>query len=286
MILAIASGKGGTGKTTISTALAIVAKQKVNYFDCDVEEPNGMIFLKPISVTSDVSFSKVPQIDTDKCTGCGECESFCQFNAIITLAGRTMVMNEMCHACTGCSYVCPKSAISFVPFRMGEINKGMLRTSSGSEINIVSGVLDIGRTMSPPLIRQVKKDIQDQELNIIDCPPGSSCPMLTAVDGADYVILVTEPTPFGLHDLSIAVDTLRVMHIPFGVIINKSGIGDSCVVDYCQNEGIDILAQIDSMIEVAKQYSEGVNILAQITEVTESLKKILEKITAGYCEGV
>ena len=286
MILAIASGKGGTGKTTISTALALVAKQKINYFDCDVEEPNGMIFIKPQLVTSEESYSKVPQIDPSKCSGCGECESFCQFNAIITLAGRTIAMSEMCHACTGCSYVCPEDAISFIPFRIGEINRGLHISSSQSQIDIVSGVLDIGRTMSPPLIRQVKKYIKDEELNIIDCPPGNSCPMLTAVDGADYVILVTEPTPFGLHDLAIAVDTLRKVNIRFGVIVNKADIGDSGVIDYCLNEGIDILAKIDSNLEVAKQYSEGLNILPVIPEVKVKLEKILEQITTDYSEVV
>ncbi len=286
MILAIASGKGGTGKTTISTALAVAAKQKVNFFDCDVEEPNGMIFLKPESVTTEQTFSQVPQIDKEKCTSCGACESFCQFNAIITLAGRTIVMNEMCHDCTGCGYVCPNNAISFNPFKIGEINRGIHLSPDGFEINVVSGVLDIGRTMSPPLIRQVKKDIKPGELNILDCPPGSSCPMLTAVDGSDYVILVTEPTAFGLHDLSIAVDTLREINIPFGVIINKSDIGDSGVTDYCKKEEIDILLEINSMPEVAKQYSEGVNILNDIPEVTEKLQKVLEMITTDYCEVV
>ncbi|THB70215.1 MAG: (4Fe-4S)-binding protein [Gammaproteobacteria bacterium] len=283
MILSIASGKGGTGKTTISTALAVAANTNVSYYDCDVEEPNGLIFLKPkFTVTNDF-FTEVPRIESEQCIGCGACEKFCQFNALMRIADTTVVMDEMCHDCGGCYFVCPNEAITSAPFQIGRINKGKHLTKTGNVIKVVSGTLEIGRTMSPPLIKEVKKGIKDSRVNIIDCPPGASCPMITAVDGSDFVILVTEPTPFGLNDLKIAVDTLRKLGLPFGVIINKANIGNSDVADYCNYEQIEILTQIDSMPEIAQQYSEGKNILNEIPEIQAQLKMALQKIFFRHC---
>ncbi len=278
MNIAIASGKGGTGKTTISTALALIAEGNTTYLDCDVEEPNGKLFLNPEKVGDSVVSREVPQIDLTKCNNCGKCEEFCQFNAMLSLAGKLMIMDEMCHSCGGCQIVCPNGAISYKKERIGSIETGVVLSNTYKIILTVSGVLDVGQTMAPPLIRAVKNRIDTFKLNIIDCPPGTSCPMITAVDGADYVILVTEPTPFGLHDLKIAVATLREVKLPFGVIINKADSGDNGVIDYCEQQKIEVLLKINQMPEVAKEYSIGKNILPEIPEIESGLKGVLHHI--------
>ncbi len=284
MNIAIASGKGGTGKTTIATALALIAEGNTTYLDCDVEEPNGSLFLNPEKVGDSVISRDMPQIDLTKCNNCGKCEEFCQFNAILNLAGNLMVMDEMCHSCGGCQIVCPNDAISYKKEKIGLIETGVVLSNSYKIILTVSGELDVGQTMAPPLIRAVKNKIDTFKLNIIDCPPGTSCPMITAIDGADYVILVTEPTPFGLHDLKIAIATLKAVELPFGVLINKADSGDSGVVEYCEQEGIEVLFKINQVAKIAKEYSTGKNILPQIPEIETGLKGVLQQICTqnGY----
>lgn len=286
MIIAIASGKGGTGKTTVSTALALIAEEDLIYLDCDVEEPNGAIFLKPEVLGESVVSRNVPQIDPTKCDNCGKCGKFCQFSAILDLAGKIIVMDEMCHSCGGCEIVCPNDAISYKRMRIGEISTGIVLSDPSKKIFSISGELDVGQTMAPPMIRAVKNKIDTSKLNIIDCPPGTSCPMITAVDGVDYVILVTEPTPFGLHDLKIAVATLIEVNIPFGVIINKADSGNTGVIEYCEKEQIKILLKINQSQKIAKEYSLGNNILPEIAEIESGLKGVLQHVCTqhGYTE--
>jgi len=276
MIIAVASAKGGTGKTTLSVAMAQSHNGKTVYLDCDVEEPNGNIFLKAINtVTHDVCV-KVPTIDENNCTSCGKCTEICQFNAIINLGGAAMVFPELCHSCGGCSMICPNQAISEVEQKIGWKTIG-----TSDKITTVEGVLSIGHAMAPPIIRSVKKHLEIDALNIIDCPPGSSCPMVTAVKGADFVILITEPTPFGLHDLKIAVKTLKELQLNFGVVINRSDSGDQKVIEYCQQNNISLLLEIADSREIAQAYSIGEITLSQTSPIKDLVKKIVQDYQAN-----
>ena len=277
MQIAIASGKGGTGKTTVSVGLAEAYAKPVVYLDCDVEEPNGAIFLKPVNTLEEPVTVLVPEVDAEKCTACGKCSQICQFNAIITLGSKAMVFPEMCHSCGGCATICPTGAIREVDSEIGTVKRGI-----SGEITVFEGVLDIGHAMAPPIIRAVKKNISDDLLNIIDCPPGTSCPLLTAVKGVDFVILVTEPTPFGLHDLKLSVDTMRELKLPFGIIINRSDSGDSRVVDYCNEENIELLLEIPESRTIAEAYSRGESIVSSCPELKDKLNKVLTDLMDEY----
>lgn len=270
MRIAVASGKGGTGKTTVAVSLALAAQGRVHLLDCDVEEPNVALFLKVSDPVESPVCVPIPVIDETRCTACGECARFCEFNAIVRVGKTVLVFPELCHSCGGCALVCPEKAIQEEASQIGMLTEGCVsRVSSGAvtsessapDIGFYQGLLSIGKAMSPPVIRAVKDHSRSEAdvdtLEIIDAPPGTSCPMGTALTGVDYVILVTEPTPFGLHDLSLAVETVRVMGIPFGVIINRSDSGDDRVVSYCSSEGIRILLQIPEERRIAAGYSRG-----------------------------
>jgi len=221
MIISIASGKGGTGKTTIATNLALSLEKDVQYIDCDVEEPNGHIFLKPIIQQTKTFGTSIPDIDVNKGTFCGNCQQICQFHALLVIQDNVLVFPELCHSCAGCWLVCPEGAVS-----TSKKDVGVLEAGHANGIEFIHGKLRIGEAMSPPLIREVKKQINSSKNVIVDAPPGTSCPVIESIKGSDYVILVTEPTPFGFHDLKIAVEMMRAIKIPFGVIINRSDIGN------------------------------------------------------------
>lgn len=255
MQIAVASGKGGTGKTTIATNLAYAASISglvTSYLDCDVEEPNGHLFLKPEITGSRKVAELKPEIDPELCTHCGLCERICRFNALVCLEKEVLVFPEICHSCGGCALVCPSKAISEVPREIGRVESG-----KSGKINFAGGLLNIGETMSPPVIREVKKCFPEAELRIVDSPPGTSCPVIESVRGSDYVVLVTEPTPFGLNDLKLAVELLEKLGIPFGVVINRVGIGTQETWQYCENREIDILLEIPEDRYVAECYSRG-----------------------------
>ena len=252
MILAVASGKGGTGKTTVSVNLARVIECEVQLLDCDVEEPNAHLFLKGEKIREEVVTVPVPQVDESLCDGCGECGRFCQYNAIVSPGGTALVFPEMCHGCGGCARVCPANAISEIGRRTG-----VIETTQTGNITLIQGRLDIGVAMSPPLIRAVKARLKTDCFTILDSPPGTSCPVIAALYGSDFVVLVTEPTPFGLHDLRLAVDMVREIRIPFGVIINRAGIGDSRVHSFCDREKIPVLLEIPDHRQIAEAYSRG-----------------------------
>jgi MinD superfamily P-loop ATPase len=256
MRIAIASGKGGTGKTTVATNLAWVINSggdAVTYVDCDVEEPNGHIFLKPVIEKSERAVMQYPKVDSERCISCGKCAEICQYRAIVMLGEDPFVTPDMCHACGGCWLVCPVDAIT-----PSEREIGIIETGRSDGIAFIHGKLAIGQIMSPPLIRRVKAHIQEERMVIIDCPPGTSCPVIAAVQGADYVVLVTEPTPFGLNDLKLALEVIRKLRIPFGVFINRSDIGNLETEQYCGRRSIKIIGRFPDSRTVAEAYSRGI----------------------------
>lgn len=261
MIISVASGKGGTGKTTVATNLAFSLEKDVQILDCDVEEPNAHLFLHP-EITERISaFTPVPEIDKEKCTYCKKCAEICRFNAIAVLKDIILTFPELCHSCGGCMEVCPEKAISETGRELGVVERGKV-----GEIQFTHGRLRIGEAMSPPLIKKVRSFIVDNMINIIDAPPGTSCPVITAMKGVDYVLMVTEPTPFGLHDLKLAVEAVKILNIPRGLVINRSDIGDNGVKEYAEKEGIPILMEIPFDRKIAEAYSNGRLIVQELPE--------------------
>jgi MinD superfamily P-loop ATPase len=276
MKIAIASGKGGTGKTTIATNLACSIAQDgetVQYLDCDAEEPNGHIFLKPeIESSEDVAVG-VPEVDMNKCTGCGKCGQLCQYSAIICLKDKPMVFEQLCHSCGGCMAICPEGAITEKQRKIG-----MAEFGKSNGIYFGHGKLDIGAIQTPALIRYVKKRIRNDAINIVDVPPGTSCPVIEAIKGSNFVLLVTEPTPFGLNDLELAVEMVRELNLPFAVAINRSDIGDDAVVKYCQKENIEVMLEIPNDRKIAESYSRGVMIIEAMPDYKQKFLKLYEDI--------
>jgi MinD superfamily P-loop ATPase len=277
MKIAIASGKGGTGKTTIATNLVYTIAQmdsQVRYLDCDVEEPNGHIFLKPdIEKTEQVTVS-VPQVDLAKCTGCGKCGQLCQYSAIVSLKETVLTFEQLCHSCGGCMLVCPEKAISEKQKVIGFLDQGR-----AGDVDFVQGRLEIGDVRTPALIKSVKQKINCDEVSIIDAPPGTSCPVIEAVKGADLVLLVTEPTPFGLNDLKLAVGMVRQLRIPLAVAINRSQPSEQMINQYCKDEDIDIILEVPDDRKVAEAYSSGQMIVEALPEYKDyfwQLAKTLE----------
>ncbi len=251
MRVVIASGKGGTGKTAVATNLA-ASIENISLFDCDVEEPNAHLFFPlKLEKVEDVCL-KVPIIDEKKCTLCGKCSDFCEYNALATLPSHVLFFPELCHGCGGCTLVCPEGAI-----HEGKRSIGMIERGTFDGIDFYRGVLNVGEAMATPVIKALKKKIDEDNHTILDSPPGNACPMIEAVHNVDYCILVTEPTPFGLYDLKLAVDVVKKLEVPFGVIINKDGIGEKGVENYCTQEGISILMRIPYSREIASLYSQG-----------------------------
>lgn len=288
MRIAIASGKGGTGKTTVAVNMAAVAarhREDVTYIDCDVEEPNGHIFFKPTVEKIETVMVPVPRVDDSKCTYCGECGSICQYKAIVSILNKVLTFPELCHGCGGCTLVCQDGAITEIPRAVGKVEIGSVHFSdetglmNGKHLGMVQGVLDVKEAMPGPVIRRVKAYIPDSGLRIIDAPPGTSCPVVESVRGSDYVLLVTEPTPFGLHDLTIAVETVREMGLPMGVVINRADIGDDRVTRYCKSERITVLAEIPDDRRVAEVYSRGGIIVDAISWFAECMQGLLQRLS-------
>ena len=273
--IAIASGKGGTGKTTVSVSLALSAEQAVQYVDCDVEEPNGHIFLQPDITHSQEIFLEVPQIIEDKCTYCAKCRDLCRFNAITVFGKTIMSFPELCHSCGGCFLVCPEEAIVEQQRLIGVKEKG-----TSGEISFVHGRLRVGEAMAVPLIEAVKDECADDRLIIIDAPPGTSCPVVATINNADYTLLVTEATPFGLHDLKLAVGVLRKLDRPFGVIINRSDIGDTKTEKWCLEEDIKIHLKIPFDRQIAEGYAAGKPLIESRPELRATFVSLLEEITS------
>jgi len=275
VIIAVASGKGGTGKTLVATSLALSLENRkpVQLLDCDVEEPNAYIFLKPLFSHKETVSIPIPQLDEEKCTYCGKCAEVCAYNAIAVFPEHVLIFPELCHGCGACPYLCPEGALS-------EINKevGILETGCSKRIEFIQGKLTIGEIAAPHIIREVKRHINREKLIIIDVAPGTSCPVVESVKGSDFCLLVTEPTPFGLNDLALAVDMVNKLNIPCGVVINRDGAGDSKVEEYCHQEGITILLRIPLDIEIARLYSRGITLVEGIPQWQEAFLRLYNDI--------
>jgi len=272
MIISVASGKGGTGKTLVTTNLA-ASIGEVELVDCDVEEPNSYLFFpdREGETSSDCTV-KIPAINEDKCTRCGRCSEFCAYNALAVFPQDVLLFKELCHGCGGCALLCPEGAISEGSRSIGRIHRGR-----SGEVRLLWGELFVGEPMATPLIRAVKAEARG-DLVLVDSPPGTACPVIEAVRGSDFCLLVTEPTPFGLYDLSIAVQVVRGMDIPCGVVVNRSGIGDRGVYDYCKKESIPILLEIPMKREIAELYSRGVLFTTAMAEWRDKFVLLLERI--------
>jgi MinD superfamily P-loop ATPase len=272
MRIAIASGKGGTGKTTVATNLAIAAAldgRKVHLVDCDVEEPNCHVFVNPEIQSRETVTVPVPVVDNQLCQGCGDCARICEFNALACYGKGVMTFPELCHGCGGCWLVCPEGAI-----RPGARTIGVVERGTAFGFQFTQGRLRVGEALAPPLIRRVKRVENGSDLVIFDSPPGTSCPAIAAVRDSDFVILVTEPTPFGLNDLNLAVDVVRRLKIPFGVVINRADAGDDRVHRYCDEEHIPVLMEIPDDMRIAKAYSEGVIAISALPEAHEQFYRL------------
>jgi len=275
MVISVASGKGGTGKTLVATSLALSLKDshKVMLLDCDVEEPNDHILMKPEITSSEPVLIPVPKVDEAKCTYCGKCAQVCQYHAIAVLGNHVLTFPQLCHGCGACSYLCPEKAISEEPRQTGVVEWGH---SDG--IGFVHGKLTIGEAMAPPVIRKVKQQASNEGTVIIDVPPGTSCPVVEAIKDSDFCLLVTEPTPFGLNDLVLAVETVRQLNIPCGVVLNRAGVGDAGVEEYCRKENIPILLTIPLDTEIARLYSRGITLVNGMPEWKERFLTLFERI--------
>jgi len=271
-IIAIASGKGGTGKTTVAVGLALAATESVVLMDCDVEEPNGHLFLHPIFRTRENITLPVPVVDDSRCDGCSACRKMCQFGAIAILKGKAHVFSSLCHSCGGCALVCPKQAIHEEPRELGFVEEG----DSGN-VRFVRGTLNVGQPLAPAVIRAVKRRAGMAKIALIDSPPGTACAMVAAVRGSDEVLLVTEPTPFGLHDLKLAVSTVRALGIPLRVIINRAESEEDLVSRWCFGANIEICLRIPGDRRIAEAYSRGEPITQAAPSLIDAFRGLLAR---------
>ena len=275
MIFSVASGKGGTGKTTVAVNLAKAVGANLQLLDCDVEEPNAHLFLNPVFSNTETVFTPVPEVDKEKCSHCGKCGEICRYKAIVAVNDIVLTFPEMCHSCGGCMKVCPENAITEVGRELGVVQKGR---SNG--IDFIHGRLRVGEAMSPPLIRKVREFAEPDKLTIIDAPPGTSCPVIASMKDADFVLLVTEPTPFGLHDLELAVGAVKMLDIPCGLVINRSDMGDDRVRAYAQRENLPVLLEIPFDRGIAEAYSRGEMIMDAIPAWKANFIKLYKDIQA------
>jgi len=277
--IAIASGKGGTGKTTVSTNLAslLAEENAIVLADLDVEEPNSGLFISGEKIHEEDKFKMIPEWEKEGCILCGNCQKVCNFNAVMKLADMIMVFPELCHACYACSELCPTKSLPMKPNKMGKLKHFKL-----NNLDFIESKLIIGEEQAVPLIKQtmdyVDKHFSKEIIIIFDAPPGTSCPVIEATKDADLILLVTEPTPFGLHDLKLAVETMIKLKKDIGVIINRYGLGNTAVEEYCNNNKLPIIAKIPNMREIAEIYSEGNLLYTKIPEVRVQLENIISFI--------
>ena len=282
MIVAIASGKGGTGKTSLAVNLARTLERihamPVQLLDCDVEEPNAHLFLAGTPLGEETINIAVPDFDPDKCDACDKCVEFCQFNALASVGKTPLLFPELCHGCGGCMLVCPQDAIHEKDYRIG-----VIKTARAGSITLKSGCLDVGVSLASTLVHALKERMEDGITTLLDAPPGTACQAVATLRGSDFVVLVTEPTPFGLHDLTLAVNTVRALGLRFGIVINRVGVGDDRVQRYCAGEDIPILLEIPDDRRVAEAYSRGELIVDALRDYREHFTRLwqaIERLTA------
>ena len=289
MIITVASGKGGTGKTTVALGLALSLEGSAGFagplfLDCDVEEPNAALFLRPAIEERREVGQLIPEVDTEKCTACGRCAEVCQYHAIAVVSEKVLVFPELCHGCGSCTLNCPTEAIREVLHVTGTIERG-----GAGDVAFAQGTMNVGEPMAVPIIRQLKRWVipadHDSRPVILDAPPGTACPVVETMRGADFVLMVTEPTPFGLHDLRLAVEVARdELGLPVGVVVNRDGVGDQGVDEYCAAEGIPILMRIPLERRIAEAYSEGMPLIEALPEYRQKFLELytsVEKLAAG-----
>jgi MinD superfamily P-loop ATPase len=274
VIISVASGKGGTGKTTVATNLARAIGSNVQLLDCDVEEPNAHLFIHPLLEETEPVFLPVPEVKEEMCTYCGKCADICRFKAIAVVNEIVLVFEDLCHSCGGCWEVCPEDAITQSGRELGIIQKGRC-----NGIEFIHGKLRVGEAMSPPLINKVRSFENPAKLTIIDAPPGTSCPVIASMQGADFVLLVTEPTPFGLHDLKLAVSAVQILNIPCGLVINRSDLGDNNTRDYAHQLNIPVLMEMPFDRQIAEAYSRGELLVDVMPEWTDKFLGLYHNIT-------
>jgi len=282
MIISVASGKGGTGKTLVATSLALSLKDRgqVKLLDCDVEEPNAHVLLKPLITRSEAVCIPTPKVDEQKCSYCGKCAEVCAYHAIAVFPKNVLVFPQLCHGCGACSYLCQEKAITEEPREIGVVESGHT-----DGVEFAHGRLSIGEPMPTPVIRKVKELANHDGIVIIDVSPGTSCPVVESIKGSDFCILVTEPTPFGLSDLVLAVETVRELGIPCGIVLNRAGVGDSRVEEYCRKENIPILLTIPLDMEIARLYSRGVTLVRGMPQWRGSFLRLFDCIREIVNEG-
>lgn len=278
-VIAVASGKGGTGKTTVAAGMAIVTGRAL-LLDCDVEEPNAHLFLRPKITQTEAVTIPVPEIDRERCNLCGRCAEGCQFHAIALIGQQVLVFPELCHGCGTCALACPEDAIREVPRQVGVVECG-----SAGKIAFVHGRLNVGEPMATPVIRAVKSHLDSRRLTIIDAAPGTACPVVAAVKGSDFCLLVTEPTPFGLSDLRLAVEVMEKLGVPCGVVINRSGDGDEATEGFCRSKELPLLGRIPFDRRVAEAYAHGIHPVYALPEFGRQLEEILDR-TLDCARGV
>lgn len=271
MIIAVVSGKGGTGKTSVAVNMAI-SIGNFQLLDCDVEEPNAHLLLHPKISFEEPVYKLIPNLYEESCDHCGKCADFCQYGAIFASTEKVIIFPELCHGCGGCILICPKRAITEGKHKIGTLRRGAVGSSE-----LVYGELEVSEPMAVPLIRKVKRYMDSRRNVILDAPPGTSCPVIETVKGCDFCILVTEPTPFGLHDLKITVQVLRNMKIPLGVVVNKAYIGDKKVYEYCKEEDIPILLEIPYSRRIAELYSKGLPFSLEMPEWRDNFRTLFNE---------
>jgi MinD superfamily P-loop ATPase len=282
--IAVASGKGGTGKTTVAVGLALALSTRLDrlqFIDCDVEEPNADIFIKPVMDGGGPVNLEVPRVDNEKCTGCGQCQEICEFNAVAVVKGQAIVFENVCHSCGGCALVCPEKAISEEPRTIGEIERG-----ARDNIDFMRGVLRVGEAMATPIIRALRGEAREGVVTIMDSPPGTACPVIATVQGADYALLVTEPTPFGLYDLDMMVQVVRELGVPCGLVINKDDDWSRHIREYGSKNDIPVLMTVPFSRDLAVLYSKGLPLNTGEGDWDREFLNLYDRIGAELCQSL